>query len=567
MAWRSRLTPAWTVTAVAAAAVFAVDLHGLLATQGTEVAAYAYLGTMVFQSATGFAVWATRPAFNPLGPLWAISPILRVIENLPVVFPTNEAAATFGNLLVGVGAVMGAHWILSYPTGKLYSRWAKVWLAVAYVVTPATNLPYVLYLPSWLYVGPAPFSFITYNRVVLVAVVLPLAVTVWLLYAQRLRTLAPGARRTVAPLMIGALVYAPMWTYLAVRQLWDSSSAFAIEQAWLNTCFITLFSVLAISGLFFTRRARGVVGDLVLDLGRLGPGGVRQALARALGDPTMRVGYWLPDRDIWADENGAPFELPSGDHHSATYVGDHLAVMVHDPDLLDQPALLEAVRSTAAFALENERLRAALVAQLVELRESRARIVHTADEQRRRLERDLHDGAQQRLLGLGMVLQLLQGHVDKNGGPILAESKAELQRALHELQELARGIHPAILTDSGLGAAVRTLAQRSPVPVEVDAVDERLPAPVETAGYYVVAEALANVAKYAQATKATVHIGRNNGFLRIDIDDDGVGGADPSGGTGLRGLDDRVGALNGRLRVDSPVGVGTRVAVEIPCEP
>jgi signal transduction histidine kinase len=192
--------------------------------------------------------------------------------------------------------------------------------------------------------------------------------------------------------------------------------------------------------------------------------------------------------------------------------------------------------------------------------------VRTADEERRRLERNLHDGAQQRLLGLGMALQLLHGHVDAGGGGLLEESEAELQQALRDLRELARGIHPAILTDSGLGAAIRTLAQRAPLPVDVDADEERLPAPVETAAYYVVAEALTNVAKYSRASRATVNVRRDDGLLRIDVRDDGVGGADPAGGTSLRGLGDRVGALNGMLRIHSPAGIGTHVTAEIPCE-
>ena len=185
--------------------------------------------------------------------------------------------------------------------------------------------------------------------------------------------------------------------------------------------------------------------------------------------------------------------------------------------------------------------------QLVELRESRARIVRAGDEERRRLERDLHDGAQQRLLALGMGLQLLHGHVDPAAQELLTESDHELQEALRELRELAQGIHPAALTDNGLADAVRTLAQRAPVAVTVD-VDEhtgRLPGHVETAAYFVVAESLANIAKYAQASEAWVTVGRENGSARIEIRDDGKGGATPDRGTGLRGLADRVGALDG----------------------
>jgi signal transduction histidine kinase len=240
--------------------------------------------------------------------------------------------------------------------------------------------------------------------------------------------------------------------------------------------------------------------------------------------------------------------------------------MVHDQDLLDQPRLLEAVGSAGRLALENERLQAELRAQLVELRESRARLVRTGDEERRRLERDLHDGAQQRLLGLGMGLQLLRGRQpDAESSALLAEAETELQEALAELRELARGIHPAVLTDHGLDAAVRTLAERSPVPVEVQPLGERLPGHVETAAYFVVAEALANVAKYAHATSARVNLSRENGHARIEVTDNGVGGADHSRGSGLKGLADRVGALDGRLRVQSVVGSGTTVVAEIPC--
>src|SRR5262249_2197058 len=158
--------------------------------------------------------------------------------------------------------------------------------------------------PSYLYLGQAPFSLVTYNRVIVVFWLLPGLIWVELLYAQRLRSLSAGARRAVAPLFFGAMIPAGVWAYVGFAPLlWGPP--FALEQAWLFIAFTFVFSALAISGLFFTWRARGVVGDLVLDLGRLGPAGVREALARALGDPTVRLGYWLPDRQLWADENGA----------------------------------------------------------------------------------------------------------------------------------------------------------------------------------------------------------------------------------------------------------------------
>ncbi len=204
-----------------------------------------------------------------------------------------------------------------------------------------------------------------------------------------------------------------------------------------------------------------------------------------------------------------------------------------------------------------------------ELRASRARIVQAGDEARRRLERNLHDGAQQRLVALSLTLRLAQSKIAAD--PTVAEqaiesAREELAAALDELRELARGIHPAVLTDRGLTAAVETLARRSPVPVEVQTPTERLPSNVEAAAYYVIAEALANVSKYARATSAVVRVSRLDGRAFVEVVDDGVGGADPTGGSGLRGLTDRVESLSGTLAVESPPGGGTRVSVEIPLQ-
>jgi signal transduction histidine kinase len=202
-----------------------------------------------------------------------------------------------------------------------------------------------------------------------------------------------------------------------------------------------------------------------------------------------------------------------------------------------------------------------------ELRRSRARIVEAGDQERRRLERNLHDGAQQRLVSLSLSLRLARAKLRKDSDAadqLLTGASDELSRALEELRELARGIHPAVLSDRGLAPALETLAARSPVPVEIYAPAERLPESVEAAAYYVVSEALANVVKYAQASNAAVRVEPLNGTLRVEVTDDGVGGADATRGTGLRGLADRVSALDGRLEVESPPGEGTRVRAEIP---
>ena len=204
-----------------------------------------------------------------------------------------------------------------------------------------------------------------------------------------------------------------------------------------------------------------------------------------------------------------------------------------------------------------------------EIRASRARLVEAQDAERRRLERNLHDGAQQRLVSLSLALRLAQAKLSadpEGAGDILTAAGDELAQALAELRELARGIHPAMLTDRGLSAAVESLATTAPLPVELAAMpDERLPAPVEAAAFYVISEALANIGKYARASAARISVTRVDGHAVVEVDDDGVGGADPASGSGLRGLVDRVEALDGTLLVVSPEGGGTRIRAEIPC--
>jgi signal transduction histidine kinase len=217
---------------------------------------------------------------------------------------------------------------------------------------------------------------------------------------------------------------------------------------------------------------------------------------------------------------------------------------------------------------ESQRARA-LRTRVDDLRDARQRILSAADEERRRIERDLHDGAQQRLVAVTLTLRLAQSRIETDpagAAELVAQAREEAQLAIDELRELARGIHPALLSDRGLGAALEALATRAPVPVQVSGVPaDRLCDRVEACAYFVTAEALTNVAKYANATEAFVDLSLEDGYLRLRVRDDGVGGADPSRGTGLMGLQDRLAALDGRLEVESPTGGGTVVRADIPC--
>ena len=562
---------AWWATAATGGIVLALILYGELEQGTADWFTYLYLVWMGAWTATGLFVWAVRPYLRLTGPLWAWSGILHLNDNFVYATPESKFLVTEALLLLGLGVVVFIHWALAYPSGRLYSRLAVPYLALGYVGGTLLNIPYLLSSPtSYFYSSDLSWdipTITTFNRVLVIVWFAPLLLIGMGLYAHRLLTVSPAARRSVAPLMIAALIQAPAWFYAAASDLWGTDLVWSLEQDAVVFVSFVAFGVIGLSGIFFVKRAHGNVGDLVVELNHVEPGHVREALARAVGDPTLDVGLWLPERQEWVGEQGEPLALPSGRGRHATFIGDRLAVIVHEEDLLDQPALLEAAGSAARLALENARLQAELRAQLVELRESRARIVRAGDDERRRLERDLHDGAQQRLLALGMGLQMLHAHVDPSARELLAESENELQHALRELRELAHGIHPAALTDNGLADAVRTLAQRAPVPitVEIDERTGRLPQHVETAAYFVVAEALANIAKYADAHEASITVARNNGNAHIEIRDNGKGGADPDHGTGLKGLADRVGALDGALTIDSPPSGGTRIAAEIPC--
>jgi signal transduction histidine kinase len=314
------------------------------------------------------------------------------------------------------------------------------------------------------------------------------------------------------------------------------------------------------------------VSDLIVELSRgVEPGRLRDAISQSLRDPSLQLGFWIRDPDEYVDVDGQPVSVIPGPDRAVTILERHgrsIAALVHDPALSENPALLDAVSSAAGLALENERLLAELRAQLDEVRDSRARLVEASVTERRRLERNLHDGAQQRLVTLALHLRMAQEtlHDDPQAtGTILAGAGDELKQALDELRELARGLHPAVLTDRGLVPALQSLANRSPFPVAITGVPAiRLPEPVEAALYYVVAESLTNAAKHAGATEGHVELSTTAEKVVVDIRDNGSGGASMTRGSGLRGLADRIEALGGEFHVRSPMDGGTLIRAALP---
>ena len=297
---------------------------------------------------------------------------------------------------------------------------------------------------------------------------------------------------------------------------------------------------------------------------------VRESLAEGLGDESLTIAYWLPKREIFVDDEGHEVKIAAATASGRVWTpvehdGKLIAAIIHRPDLANTD-IVQTAGTAAVLQLENERLRADLRARLDELRDSRARIVEVSAAERRRLERNLHDGAQQQLVALALQLRLARNKTtDEESAKLIDGALEQLDQALSELRELARGIHPAILSDRGLNAAVQALAERQPLPTEVEfAVERELEPSVEATAYFVVAEGLTNIGKYAGAELASVRVREQDDELEVEVIDDGCGGADASKGSGLHGLEERLRALDGTLSVESKPGEGTRLLARIP---
>jgi signal transduction histidine kinase len=523
---------------------------------------------------TGLEEWRRRPA-RRIGPLMVFFGFAWFASFW--IYTSISALYTVGQLVRPLFIAVLGHLLLAFPNGRLESGLARAIIVAAYLNTT------VLVTASTLFLEPESanvrnLALVQPNaalsdglRNLARGVGVALILTSLLLIARRWRRATPPWRRAVAPVLwVGAAAAAAG----ALRLVNDGLGR---PLGPVELVFFVILATVPLAfelGLLRSRLARGAVAELVVELGQTrAPGQLRDALARALHDPSLRLAYWLPEQRRYVDAGGQPLELPADESGPVTTFverdGRHIAALVHDSSLRDDPDLVDAVCAAAGLALENERLQAELRAHLDELRASRARIVEAADAERRRLERDLHDGTQQRLVSVSMALGLAESKLASDpeaARKIVDESRNTLATALEELRELSQGIHPGILTERGLGPALQDLAYAAPVPIELSVpLERRLPPPVEAAAYYVVAEALTNVAKYAAASAVSVSVRQRNGQALVEVRDDGVGGADRARGSGLRGLTDRVEALGGHLLVESPPGRGTHLKAEIPC--
>jgi signal transduction histidine kinase len=532
--------------------------------------------------ACGVLLWTRRPAYR-LGLLMALVGMLWLAGRTMTLVPI-PAVFTAGIWLTDLWAAAFVLFLLAFPGGRLTSRADRAIVGIfLFVTVPLEFLWLLFWEPAASACPPGVASCSRLNVLTLVgdasaAHLLDTiqrigfsigAVLLVVVIGRRwLRSSGP-ARRQLVPVLAGALAIFPQ---AASWMLFTIGIRLAPLQ---DLVFLTqiVIPVAVLYVMLRSRMARAGIADLVVEMGQAPtPARLRDALANALGDPSLWVAYWEPSGERFVDAADAPVELPDDSSDQAVTIlernGVREAAIIHDAILLEEPGLIASVASAMRLAVENDRLTSEVEAQLQEVRASRTRIVEAGDLERRRVERDLHDGAQQRLISLSLELRVARSKLGEGGDPEVRRSlnraAEEAQAALVELRDLALGIHPLILTESGLGEAVESLADRTSVDVSVDVGSERYSPAVEGAAYFVISEALANVAKYAKATKATVRVRGLADRMTIEVSDDGVGGADPRSGSGLRGLADRLAALDGTIAVVSPVGGGTKISAQIP---
>jgi signal transduction histidine kinase len=563
---------AGTTMAIAGSAVSWLDPMSSSKLLAGSVLAAAFMGFGVF-------VLAKRPG-DRVGLLMVAVSVAFMLSLLAWI-PTDLTWTLGAFVFLQLWLVVLGHLFLAFPTGRLasaFDRWlvigAYVWWFVIEVALVLTTDPVA---SGWQRGNP---FFVLEDPGVARAVVVVesigssvLALLFLFAIVRHWRNATPAGRRILVP-----IVWASVPT-IAVVVARFFEGVFGIDMQFVTNGAVGLLALTALPvgfavGLFRSRLGRSRVGDLVVELGESqAPDGVRETLARILRDPTLRIAYRRPGSETYVDRTGRPLAIEDP-RQAVTPIerdGEPIAALLHDPALSGDPDLLRSAVAATRLAVENERLAAEVQAQLEEVRASRARIVEAGDVERRRVERNLHDGAQQHLLGLSLGMRRLRTELrDEVDATTLADVDLlvdGMKEAIDELRELARGIHPAILSEEGIAGAVASLADRSPVPVTIDHLPEgRFSEALEATVYYVAAECLTNAAKYANATRVILAIDAQHGWLHVEVADNGVGGASPADGSGLSGLLDRVEAVGGHLTIESPAGRGTLVRAEVPTD-
>ena len=490
----------------------------------------------------------SRRAQGSVGPLLAVSGFAWFLATLAGSRIAVFAVVGTALLFLHRGAL--CHAIIGYPAGR-----------------PASRLDAVVLILCYVYAVTVPLA---RNDVVTIGVaVLVLAVTA----AEHARAVGPRRRARAAAVAAAAGLTIPLAGGGLIRLFGAGSGADRTVVLSVYEAVLVLIAVGFLADSWLSRWAEAAVTRLVIDLGAESETGtLRDRLAHAVGDRSLAIAYWLQEANGYVDDQGNAVELPvAGSGKAVTVVehqGDRIAALVHDATALEDPALVDSVALAARIALTSVRMQADVQRQVAELDSSRRRIVEAGDAQRRRLQQRIQASAGQRLdsvrQSLALALHEAQTLPDVTTVRELEAAQRQLAEAQADLRELAAGIHPAMLAERGLGSALASLAGRAPVPVRLATPAERLPAVIETAVYFICSEALANVAKHARATCADVQVRLEGETVAILVADDGVGGADPASGSGLKGAADRIRALGGWLVVQSPPAGGTRLLAEIP---
>jgi signal transduction histidine kinase len=494
---------------------------------------------------SGLTAWSRRPR-SRVGPLLVLSGYAWFLGTLA----TSDLGwlSIIGGVFLMIHRAPLMHSIVGYPTGRISGRVSVALVIAAYV--------YAVVVP------------IARDGLATIAIAASLmASTIWTYH----RSTGPHRQARLIAVAAAAVLVTPLLTG-SVGRLAEAGPDLEAALNWIYPIAVALVGVILAADLSRARWAEAEVTRLVVDLGDPPMAGIRGRLAQALGDPSLELLYWLPETRGYVDESGRPIQVPAaGTGRAVTSLeldGERVGALVHDAAVFDDARLLQAVAAAAQIALANVRLQADVRRHLADLEASRRRLLETSEGQRRRLDLQVRQGVGRQLSDLREILEHARADPPLSPssplGITLDEAQGELEQAQLDLERLVFGIQPPILAELGIGPALSALAERSGVPVRLSVASQRLPGPIESAIYFVCSEAVANVQKYASASEVVIEIRIDAGSAIVVVADDGTGGADPSAGSGLDGLRDRIAALGGSFTIDSPRGVGTRITAVMP---